>query len=150
MEGDSEGRAQEMSLRAIGRELGINRATVRNYLDAEGPRSGYPRQVPLFDHLKPRQPNRVTYLSATSPEQRHRLHRYLGHVDPGPGPRRVRAGCSPTDTVPFYVASTTRAALEIQSGFTVIPYSNCSSVSTASFGSLALNQALVVNSLIIR
>ena len=35
-----------MSLRAIKRDLGINRATVRNYLDAEGPPTRQSRAAP--------------------------------------------------------------------------------------------------------
>ena len=37
MEGDSESQRMGMSFRAIERELGINRATIKKYLDAAGP-----------------------------------------------------------------------------------------------------------------
>ena len=36
-----------MSLRAIERELGIHRSTIRNYLEARGPPKRRPRTVPI-------------------------------------------------------------------------------------------------------
>ena len=37
MEGDPESRRKGMSLRAIERELRIHRATIKKYMDADGP-----------------------------------------------------------------------------------------------------------------
>ena len=37
MEGNSEASAKGMSLRAIERELGIHRSTIKKYMDADGP-----------------------------------------------------------------------------------------------------------------
>ena len=48
MEGDSESRRKGMSLRAIERELGIHRATVRKYLDADGPPTRRPWAGPTL------------------------------------------------------------------------------------------------------
>ena len=58
-------RRKGMSLRAIERELGIHRATVRKYLNAEGPPTRRPWRVLRRLHLIPWQHNRVTFLPAT-------------------------------------------------------------------------------------
>ena len=57
-------RRKGMSLRAIERELGIHRATVRKYLDSEGPPSRRPWVGPRRQHLIPWHPNRVTFMLA--------------------------------------------------------------------------------------
>ena len=46
------------------RELGIHRATVRKYLDAEGPPTRRPWEAPRRQHLIPWHPNRVTFMPA--------------------------------------------------------------------------------------
>jgi predicted transcriptional regulator len=53
---------KRMSLRAIERELGIHRATVKTYLDAEGPPSQNPGRLPSRRHLIPLQTNPGTFL----------------------------------------------------------------------------------------
>ena len=47
VEGNSKARRKAMSLRAIQRELGIHRATIKNYMDADGPRAEGPGRLSL-------------------------------------------------------------------------------------------------------
>ena len=55
-----------MSIRGIARELGINRATVRKYIDAETPhRCGNPASRQLRQLLMPWRHNRVTFMLNT-------------------------------------------------------------------------------------
>ena len=54
-----------MSLRALERELGINRATVRKYLDAEGSPTRQSRAGPTASSSDTMAPNRVTFMRAT-------------------------------------------------------------------------------------
>ena len=58
-------RRKGMSLRAIERELGIHRSTIKKYLDAEGPPAQHPGRVLRRHHLLPWEPDRVTFMPAT-------------------------------------------------------------------------------------
>ena len=63
-------RGKGMSLRAIQRELGIHRATIKKYLDADGPRDGGPRdggpgRLSLCQDLIQCRHDRVTFMLHT-------------------------------------------------------------------------------------
>ena len=61
-------RRKGMSLRAIERDLGMHRGTVRKYLDSMGPPPRQPGLGPRLQHLIPWQPDQVTFMLDTWPD----------------------------------------------------------------------------------